>query len=128
MGAGAHSVAHLGAGLDNGGIHQITDDAVHIAADIAHFGELRRLDLQEGGLCQPGQTAADFGLAHTGRADHQDVLRIDLVAQIIAQLLAPPAVAHGNGDGALGVVLADDETVKLRHDLARGKGGHAFSA
>ena len=128
VGAGAHSVPHLSTGLDDGGIHQIADDAVHVAAHIAHFGELRRFDLQEGRLRQLGQTAADFGLAHPGRADHQDVLRIDLVPQIITQLLAPPAVAHGHRHGALGVVLADDEAVKFGNDLARGQGCHAVSA
>jgi hypothetical protein len=128
MGFCLHLVAHLGPRLDNGCIHQIADDAVDVAPDIADLGELRRLDLQEGRLGQLRQTTADLGLAHPCRPDHQDVLRIDLVAQIVAQLLAPPAVAHGDGDGALRVLLADDVAVKLRDDFARGKRGHAVSA
>jgi hypothetical protein len=34
------------------------------------------------------------------------------------ELLAAPAVAQGDGDGALGVLLADDEAVEFRDDFA----------
>jgi hypothetical protein len=67
----------------------------------------------------------DLGLAHAGRPDHQDVLRIDLLAQVIAQLLAPPAVPERHGHGALGVLLPDDEAVELRDDFAGGEIGQA---
>ena len=40
------------------------------------------------------------------------------------ELLAAPAVAQRDGDGALGVVLADDVAVELGDDLAGRKGGH----
>jgi hypothetical protein len=36
-------------------------------------------------------------------------------------LLAAPAVADGDGDGALGVVLADDVPVEGLHDLVGGE-------
>ena len=35
------------------------------------------------------------------------------------ELLAPPAIAQGDGDGALGVVLADDVAVEFGDDFAR---------
>jgi hypothetical protein len=57
-------------------------------------------------------------------ADHQDVLRQHLFAQFRRKLLAAPAVSKGDRDGALGVVLADDEAVELGDDLARAEGGH----
>ena len=41
------------------------------------------------------------------------------VAQIVAEALAAPAVAQRDRHGALGVVLADDEAVEFRNDLAR---------
>ena len=91
-----------------------------VAADIADLGELGRLDLEERRLGEPGQPAGDLGLAAAGRADHQDVLGQHLLAQALVELLAAPAVAQGDGDGALGVVLADDEAVELGDDLARG--------
>ncbi|MCY1248200.1 hypothetical protein D9M72_616040 [compost metagenome] len=98
-------------------LDEVTDNLFDVAAYITDFGELRRLDLDErsdGKLCQ---TAGDFRLADTGRPDHQDVLRHDLVAQFVAELLAPPAIAQRNRHRALGVVLADDETVEFRHDF-----------
>ena len=64
------------------------------------------------------EAARDLGLADAGRADHQDVLGQDLVAQIVVELLAPPAVAQRDGDRALGVVLSDDIAVEFRDDLA----------
>ena len=128
MRLGAHLLAHPRAGFDDGGIDQIADDAVHVAADIADFGELRRLDLQERRAGELGQPAADLGLADAGRADHQDVLGIDLVAQVGRKLAAPPAVAQRHGDGPLGFVLADDVAVEFGDDLARGQGAHGVSA
>src|SRR3546814_1094433 len=60
-----------------------------------------------------------LGLADAGRADHQDVFRQHFLAQASGQLLAAPTVAQGDGDSALRLVLADDETVELGNDLAR---------
>ncbi len=66
-----------------------------------------------GRVGQPRQAPGDLGLADAGRADHQDVLGRDLVAQRLVDLDAAPAVAQGDGDRALGVVLADDVLVQL---------------
>ena len=122
----------LGLGLDllalfsrvmvDGDLDQVADDLLDIAADVADLGELGGLDLDEGRLGEPGEAARDLGLADAGRADHQDVLGQDLLAQLLGELLAAPAVAQRDGDGALGVVLADDEAVELGDDLARAEG------
>ena len=100
------------------GFEQIADDLIDVAADIADLGELRRLDLDEGRAGKLGEAARDLGLADAGRPDHQDVLGQNLLAQLIVELLAAPAVAERNGDGALGVALADDVAVELGNDLA----------
>src|SRR5690606_36432732 len=65
-------------------------------------------------------------LADAGRPDHQDVLRHHLFAHLAVELLAAPAVAQGDGHGALGVLLADDVAVELGNDLAGGKSGHGM--
>ncbi len=104
-------------------VGQVANDGLDIATDITDFGELGRFHLDEGRVGQLGQAAGDFGLADTGRADHQDVLRGDFLAQLGGQLHAPPAVAQGDGHGALGVVLADDVAVEFVDDLA-GRHGH----
>ena len=103
---------------------KIANDLFDVAADIADLGEFRGFDLEEGRagkLCQP---AGDFGLADTGGADHQDVLRINLILHVLAELFATPAVAQRDGDGALGILLPDDEAVEFGHDFPRGEFGH----
>ncbi len=99
-------------------LDEVADDLLHVAADIADLGELRRLDLDEGRAGELRQAAGDLGLADAGRADHEDVLGQNLLAHLAFQLLAAPAVAQRNGDGALRVVLADDVAVEFGNDLA----------
>ena len=69
--------------------------------------------LTNGAFASLRQPARDLGLADAGRPDHQDVLRRDFLAQRLAHLHAPPAVAQRDGDGALGGLLADDVLVEL---------------
>ena len=109
------------------GLHQVADDGFHVAAHVAHLGELRGLHLDEGRVHQLGQAAGDLGLAHARRADHQDVLRGDFFADVLGQLGAAVAVAQGHGHGALGLVLTDDVSIQLTNDLAGGKLSHLIS-
>src|SRR5207344_515828 len=105
----------------DGGFHQVASDLLDVAADIAHFGELGGLDLEERRVGELGQAAGDLGLAAAGRADHQDILGQHLFAQRFRQLQPAPAVAQRNGDGTLGVLLADDVLVEFGDDFAGGK-------
>ena len=127
-GAVAH-LARLGfARLLDRDVDQIADDRVDVAADVAHLGELGRLDLDERRVGEPREPARDFGLADAGRPDHQDVLRRDLLPQRLGHLLPPPAVAQRDGDGALGGVLPDDVLVELGDDLGGSHVGHGGPA
>ena len=109
------------------GFQQIANDLIDVAADIADLGEFGGLDLDEGRAGKLGEAARDLGLADAGRPDHQDVLGQNLLAQLLVELLPAPAVAERNGDGALGVALADDVAVELGDDLTRGKAGHCVT-
>jgi hypothetical protein len=74
---GAPLVAHeADADLD-----EIAHDLLDVAAHIADLGEFGRLDLDEGRAGELGEATGDLRLADAGRADHQDVLGHDLVAQ-----------------------------------------------
>jgi hypothetical protein len=118
LGARGHFLAHALAGHGERYLHEVARDLLDVAADVADLGELGRLDLQERRLCQLGEAARDLGLADAGRADHQDVLGQHLLAQGFRQLLAAPAVAERDRDGALGIALAHDMAVELGDDLA----------
>ncbi len=106
-----------------GGVGQVTDDRLDVAAHVADFGELGRFDLDERGIGQLGQAPGDFGFADAGRADHQDVLGRYFNAQFFRQLHPAPAVTQGDGNGALGIVLADDMAIEFMDDFA-GSHGH----
>ncbi len=125
------AIAHLArlrfARLLHRHLDQVADDRVHVAPDVAHFGELGRLDLHERRVREPREPARDLRLADPGGADHQDVLRRDLVPQRLGHLLAAPAVAQRNRDRALGGLLPDDMLVELGDDLlGRHVGRHGF--
>src|SRR6185437_1071 len=109
---------HVDADLD-----EVAHDALDVAADIADLGELGRFHFQERRLRELGEAARDLGLAAARGPDHQDVLRHDLLAHRLGKLLPAPAVAQRDRDGALRVILADDEPVELGDDLAGGIGG-----
>ena len=123
LGLGRDFLAQAFAHHGDGDLEQVADDLLHVPADIADLGELGRLHLEERRLRQAREAAGDLGLADAGGADHQDVLRQHLLAQLLGQLQAPPAVAKGDGDGALGLVLADDEAIQLGNDLSGAEGG-----
>ena len=107
---------------------QIADDLIDVAADIADLGELGRLDLDERRIGELGQPPRDLGLADAGRSDHQDVLGQHLLAQLVVELLAAPAIAQGDGHGALGVALTDDVAIELGHDLAGRETAHMVTS
>jgi len=119
-------LAHLAfARLLDRDVHQVADDAVHVAADVTDLGELGCLDLDERRIGQPCQAPRDLGLAHAGGADHEDVLWSDLCTQRLGDVAPAPAVAQCNGHRALGLVLADDVLVQFGDDLF---GGHHVSS
>jgi hypothetical protein len=77
----------------DGEVGEVTDDGFHVTTHIAYFGEFRRFHFNKRRLRELRQTARDLSLADPGRADHDDVLRHDLLAQVIGNLLTTPAIA-----------------------------------
>ena len=114
-----HIVHALLAHHMHGRLGQITHDGLDIAAHVADLSELRRLDLHERRLDELREAAGNLRLADTGRADHEDVLRNDVLLHRIRQLTTAPAVAQRDGHGFLGLVLTHDIFIELRHDLPR---------
>ncbi len=96
----ANLVAPLVGDRANRRFDEIAHHRLDVAPDVADLGVLRRLDLHERRADERREAARDLGLADAGRADHQNVLRRDLVAQVLARPRAPVAVAQRDGDGA----------------------------
>ena len=122
LGLRLHLGAHLLLDEADAGLGQVADDALDVAADVADFGELGRLDLDERRTDELGEPAGDLGFADAGGADQDDVLGRHVLAQLGRELLPPPAVADGDRDGLLGGLLPDDVLVELGDDLAGGHG------
>jgi hypothetical protein len=72
----------------DGQLHQIPHHGFHIAAHIAHLGELGGLHLVKGRIGQQRQAPGDFGFAHARGADQDDVFGSDFIAQLFGDLLA----------------------------------------
>ena len=113
LAAGLHAVHAL--------LGQVAHHAFHVAAHVAHFGELAGFHFHKGRIGEVGQAAGNFGFAHAGGPNHEDVVGHDFGLHVGRGVQAAPAVAQGNGHVALGLVLADDVLVKLGHNLGRGQ-------
>src|SRR5262249_1054614 len=61
----------------------------------------------------------DLSFAHAGGPNHDDVLGHDLFRQVGGKLLPPHAIAQGNGDSALGLMLAHNVFVQLAYNFLR---------
>ena len=103
----------------DGDLDQVANHGFDIAAHVADFRELGSLDLQERRVGQLSEAAGDFGFAYARWADHDDVLGDDLFGHFGRELLPAHAIAQGNGDGALRVLLADNVLVELGDNFAR---------
>ena len=103
----------------DGDLHQIADHGFDVAAHVADFGKLRGFHFQEWRVRQLGQAARDLGFTHARGADHDDVLGNDFFGEFGSELLAAHAVAQRDGDGTLGVLLANHVLVEFNNDFAR---------
>src|SRR6266700_1147559 len=101
----------------DGYIDQLAYHRLDVAADVTHFGELRSFNFEKRGPRDPRQPARDLGFADARRADHDDVVRHDLVPDLFGRLGAAPPVPDRDRDGLLRRFLTNDVAVQLRHDL-----------
>ena len=109
-----------------GGLDQLEQDVLDVLADVAGLGQRRGVRDRERDVQHPGQRLREQRLAGTGRAEQQDVGLRQLdrglgVARlrVAAGLDALVVVVDRDGEGALGVVLADHVGVQELVDLTR---------
>ncbi len=115
---GAHLLQLLRLNHPHGGFRQITDNPLNIAANIAHFGVLGGLHLDERRAHQTSQPPGDFCFAHAGGANHNDVFWHNLILNSFPQAFAAIAIAQSHSHTFFGVQLADNIFVQFSHNLS----------
>ena len=106
-----------------GRLQQLEDDVLDVLADVAGFGQRRRVDDGERHREELGQRLREQRLAGAGRTDQQDVRlgELDVVAAARLLLDLEPLVVVVDRDRQLllGELLADDVLVEELLDLVR---------
>src|SRR5690606_39022941 len=99
-------------------LQQLLDDVLDVLADIAGFGQRRRVGHRERHVEHARQRFGQQRLARTGRPDQQDVGlgQLDVVV-LLAALDALVMVVHGDRERALGARLANHVLVEDLEDL-----------
>ena len=121
LGALADFVEALLAHHVDGDFDQVANHGFDVAADVADFGELAGFDFEKRRIGELREAARELGFADAGGADHEDVFRHHLLGHFRLELLAADAIAQRDGDGALGVGLADDVFIEFADDFAGGQ-------
>jgi hypothetical protein len=104
----------------HGSHQQITNHALDVSTYITHFGIFSGFDLNEGRVRHFCQAARDFGLAHAGGADHDNIFRMYLFTQsMFAQRQTALSVSERYGYSTFCVSLTDNEPVEMPYDLGR---------
>ena len=102
------------------GLDELEQDVLDVLADVAGLGQRRRVGDGERDVEHLGERLRQQRLAAAGRAEQQDValLQLDRVLLVAAGLDALVVVVDGDGERALGGLLADDVAVEEVVDLA----------
>ena len=104
------------------GLDELEQAVFDVFADIAGFGQARRIGDGKGHIEEAGQGLGQEGLAAPSRADHDDIRLLELYIIIRgAEIGLEPlvVVVHCNGKGLLGCFLADDVFIKGSLDFMR---------
>ena len=78
----------------DGDIEQVANDLVHVFPVEANLRKLGRLHLNKRCLRQFGDPSSDLRLAASSRSDHENVLRDDLILEVIRKLVPSPPIAQ----------------------------------
>src|SRR5712671_4118287 len=103
-----------------GRLQQLQDDVLDVLANVAGFGQRRRVRHGEGHVEDPRQRLGQQRLARTGRTDQQDVRLRKLDVVVLGLVIEPLVViVNGNREHFLGVALADHVVVEHLADFLR---------
>ena len=103
-----------------GGLEQLQDDVLDVLADIAGFGQRRRIRHRERNVQDAGERLREQRLARTGRTDQQDVRLRELDVVVLGLVVeALVVIVHRDRQDLLRMALADDVIVQDLADFLR---------
>src|SRR5829696_3448597 len=107
--------------VEVGGLDQLEKDVLDVLADVARLGQRGGVRDRERHVQDLGQRLGQQRLAAAGRAEQQDVglLQLEVLFLGLHHLHALVVVVDGDGERALGRLLADDVLLQDRVDLLR---------
>ena len=105
-----------------GRLQQLEDDVLDVLADIAGFGQRRRVGHGERHVEDARQRLRQQRLARAGRPDQQDVRLRELDVVVLGLVVEPLVViVDRDREHLLGVILADHVVVEDLADFLRGR-------
>src|SRR5690606_16452206 len=104
-------------------LQELLNDVLDILADVARFGERRRIGDRERHVQKARERFREQRLTASRWTDQQDIAlrKLDLLLALVALARLEPlvVVVHGNGENLLRLLLADDVLVEDGLDLVR---------
>src|SRR6267142_2633798 len=105
-----------------GRLQQLEDDVLDVLADVAGFGQRRRIRHREGHVEDARERLRQQRLARAGRPDQQDVGLGELDVLVLGLVVEPLVViVDRDREHLLGVILADHVVVQDLADFLRGR-------
>ena len=101
-----------------GVLDELEEDVLHVLAHVARLGQGRGVADGKGHVEDLGERLRKEGLAAAGGPEHQDVGLLQLHVRVV-RADALVVVVDRDGQGLLGVLLADDVLVQAGLDLRR---------
>ncbi len=118
LGAFGDFIEALFANHVDGNIDQVANHGLDVAADVTDFGEFTGLHFEKRRIGELRETTRQLRFADAGGPDHEDVFGHHLFGHFGFEFLAADAIAERDGDGLLGVGLADDVLVEFDANFA----------
>ena len=109
--------------VEVGRLNEVQEDVLDILSHVAGLRQRGRVGDGEGHVQHAGERAAEGRLAGACRTDEQDVRLLEVDIRLRGRVDALVVVVDGDGEDALGALLADDVLTELLDELLRSPHG-----
>lgn len=101
----------------DGDIEKIEDDMIKIEEEIEKLGKFGGIKIEEGREWKIGKKERDLSFEKEGRKDNKDIIRNEILENMKLKMMEEKEIEKRNGKREIGVIMEDDEEVKIRKDL-----------